>query len=207
VVGSLWVNNGTAIGAPLVGHRRYAGSVAATEATLSTKASEATLATRASEATLATRASESTLATRASESTLASRLSEGAPVTGETIPSGSGALGWLSSIRAAVLSVATAVGVVSSRQRVSAFSTATVSTNATGTVWVPLTTGACTSITLSNTSTVNIEYRVAADATTFTLAAGEVVRLPCISNSNEWEVRRTDTSNTQVSVKILLVTQ
>lgn len=189
VVGSLWVNNGTAIGAPLVGHRRYAGSVAATEATLTTKASEATLATRASEATLA------------------SRLSEGAPVTGETIPSGSGALGWLSSIRAAVQSVVAAIGVVSSRQRVSAFSAATVSTSTTGTAWVTLPAGACTLITLYNAPTVSMDYRVASDVTTFTLAPGEVVVLPCISNSNEWEVRRTDTSNTQVSVKILRVTQ
>jgi hypothetical protein len=225
VVGSLWVNNGTAIGAPLVGHRRYAGSVAATEATLSTKASEATLATRASEATLATlateatlvtkasestlatRASEATLATRASEATLASRLSEGVPVTGETIPSGSGALGWLSSIRAAVLSVATAVGVVSNRQRVSAFSASAVSTNATGTVWVNLGAGACTSVTLYNTSAVSVDYRVASDTTTFTLATGEVVFLPCIADSNEWQIRRTDTSNTPASVKILRVTQ
>jgi hypothetical protein len=216
VVGSLWVNNGTAIGPPLVGHRRYAGSVAATEATLATRASEstlatrateATLATRASEATLATRASEATLATKASETTLASRLSEGVPVTGETIPSGSGALGWLSSIRAAVQSVVTAVGVVSSRQRVSAFSAATVSTSATGTTWVLLTAGACTSVTLHNTSAVNVDYRIAADTTTFTLTAGSVVALPCTSTSSEWEVRRTDTSNTPASVKILRVTQ
>jgi hypothetical protein len=38
----------------------------------------------------------------ATEATLSSRLSEGSPVTGETIPSGSGAFGWLSSLRAMV---------------------------------------------------------------------------------------------------------
>jgi hypothetical protein len=66
VAATLWFNQTTGFAlssAPLSGHRRRLGAVAATEATLST------------------------------------RLSEGAPITGETIPSGSGALGWLSSLR------------------------------------------------------------------------------------------------------------
>lgn len=92
-------------------------------------------------------------------------------------------------------------------QRASAFSTASAQTAATGTNWVALPSGACTAITARNRSGVSVHIRPINEAVSLTLADGDDLPLPCLANSNEWEIRRVDTSNTQVAIQFLRVTQ
>lgn len=90
---------------------------------------------------------------------------------------------------------------------VSAYSAAATQTNATGTTWTALAAGACTQINLRNRTGVSVDFRIASDTTIFTLISGEDITLPCLTNSSEWEIRRTDTSNTQVTVQFFRYTR
>jgi hypothetical protein len=95
---------------------------------------------------------------------------------------------------------------IGERLRVSAYSLGETSTNNLGTTWVPLASGAATSITIRNRASTSIDVRIAGGGSVLTLANNEDVALPVIANSNEWEIRRTDTSNTQVSIRFLRYT-
>ena len=95
---------------------------------------------------------------------------------------------------------------IGERLRVSTYSLGETSTANPGTTWAPLASGAATSITIRNRSLTPIDVRVAGGGAVLTLANNEDVALPVLNNSSEWEVRRSDTSNTQVSIRFLRYT-
>jgi hypothetical protein len=95
---------------------------------------------------------------------------------------------------------------IGERLRVSAYSIGETATANPGTTWVPLASGAATSITIRNRASTSIDVRIAGGGAVLTLANNEDVALPVLSNSSEWEVRRSDTSNTQVSIRFLRYT-
>lgn len=81
-----------------------------------------------------------------------------------------------------------------------------VQTNATGTNYSAFESAACSSLTICNgaRSAVPIEVRFAAATTrTIEIPVNGVMTFVGLSNANELEVRRADTSNTQVYVKAL----
>lgn len=59
---------------------------------------------------------------------------------------------------------------------------------------------ACTSLEISNNTGTTIEYRRGATGTAFPIPTGTVKKIVGITNANQIDIRRTDTSNTQVTV-------
>jgi hypothetical protein len=76
-------------------------------------------------------------------------------------------------------------------------------TSATGTNWVALASGATSNVTLINRTGTSVDYRKAGTSVFISLADKEDVLLPVLANSSEWEIKRTDNSNAQVTVKFL----
>jgi hypothetical protein len=76
-------------------------------------------------------------------------------------------------------------------------------TAATGTNYTALSSGATKNITVRNRTGTSIDIRKVGGSVFFTLADGDDVRFPVLANSNEWEIRRSDQSNTQVTIKFL----
>jgi hypothetical protein len=95
---------------------------------------------------------------------------------------------------------------IGERLRVSAYSLGETSTANPGNTWTPLASGAATAITIRNRASTSIDVRVAGGGEALALANNEDVALPVINNSSEWEVRRSDTSNTPVSIQFLRYT-
>lgn len=96
---------------------------------------------------------------------------------------------------------------VRARQRVSAFSVDTVQTSASGTAYQALPSGAATQITAINTSGTELSLAKGGAGESLLLADGFEIVLPVLANSNEWSIKRSDESTTQVSAKILRVTK
>ena len=86
---------------------------------------------------------------------------------------------------------------------VASYDLAETQTAATGTNWTTLPSGATKNITVRNRTGTSIDIRKVGGSTFFSLADGDDVPLPVLANSNEWEIKRTDNSNTQVVVKFL----
>ena len=95
---------------------------------------------------------------------------------------------------------------VRDRFRVSDYSVGSTSTSATGTQYVALESGVATAITIRNRTGTTLEIRKSGGTNTLLLANNEDLPLPVLANSNEWELRRSDISNTQASVKFLRYT-
>lgn len=95
---------------------------------------------------------------------------------------------------------------VRDRLRVSAYSVGSTTTSATGTQYVALESGAATAITIRNRGGTTIEVRRVGGTNTLRVEDREDLPLPVLANSNEWEIRRSDTSNTQVSIRFLRYT-
>jgi hypothetical protein len=95
---------------------------------------------------------------------------------------------------------------IGERLRVSAYSLGETSTANPGTTWTPLASGAATAITIRNRTSTSIDVRIAGGGAALTLENSEDVALPVLNNSSEWEVRRSDTSNTPVSIQFLRYT-
>ena len=95
---------------------------------------------------------------------------------------------------------------IGERLRVSAYSLGETATANPGNTWTPLASGAATAITIRNRASTPIDIRVAGGGAVLTLANNEDVALPVLNNSSEWEVRRSDTSNTPVSIQFLRYT-
>jgi predicted PurR-regulated permease PerM len=89
------------------------------------------------------------------------------------------------------------------RSVVTSYDLAETQTASTGTNWTALASGATKNITVRNRTGTNIDIRKVGGSVFFSLVDGDDVPLPVLANSNEWEIRRTDTSNTQVTVKFL----
>lgn len=85
------------------------------------------------------------------------------------------------------------------------FTPASVQTAATGSNYTALTSAAGTRITGLNATGTSLTFRrVGTPAVTFAFASAATVDLPLTANANEWEVKRTDDSNTQVTLAYLL---
>jgi hypothetical protein len=87
----------------------------------------------------------------------------------------------------------------------SSLSTDSTQTANPGTNWTALTAGACSQITIQNLTGTVISYRLGTSSAEFDLPNGSSVILPVLANSNEWQIRRKDTSNSQVTVQFLRV--
>jgi hypothetical protein len=86
---------------------------------------------------------------------------------------------------------------------VASYDLAETQTAATGTNWTALASGGTKNITVRNRTGTSIDIRKVGGSVFFSLVDGDDVPLPVLANSNEWEIKRTDNSNTQVVVKVL----
>jgi hypothetical protein len=77
----------------------------------------------------------------------------------------------------------------------------TLTTAATGTNWTAFGSSACNALDLTNSTSVAIEYRRGGTGNAMQILSGASRLIVGISNANEIEVRRVDTSNTQVAVQ------
>lgn len=73
-------------------------------------------------------------------------------------------------------------------------------TNATGTNWTAYGSQACKQLTLSNQSGTTIEVRQGGAGVGLQIPTGAFYTFFGITNANQLEVRRVDTSNTQVTI-------
>ncbi len=78
-------------------------------------------------------------------------------------------------------------------------------TNATGTTYNAFASTAGFRLHGSNATGTSLTFRrVAAPSVTFVVASAALVDLPCVANASEWEVKRTDDSNTPVTLNVLV---
>lgn len=76
-------------------------------------------------------------------------------------------------------------------------------TNATGTTYNAFASTAGVRIVGSNGTGTSMTFRrVASPATTIVVASGGAIDLPCVENASEWECKRSDDSNTQVTLNV-----
>lgn len=73
-------------------------------------------------------------------------------------------------------------------------------TNATGTTFTAFSNQACKQLTISNQSGTTIEVRQDGAGVAFQIPTGAFYTFFGITNANQLDVRRTDTSNTQVTI-------
>lgn len=77
----------------------------------------------------------------------------------------------------------------------------TLTTAATGTNWTAFGSSACNALDLTNSTSVAIEYRRGGAGNGMQVLSGASRLIVGITNANEIEVRRVDTSNTQVTIQ------
>jgi len=75
-----------------------------------------------------------------------------------------------------------------------------LTTAATGTNWTAFASTTCNSLDIVNTSSVSIEYRRGGAGNAMTILSGSSRLVVGITNANQIEVRRVDTSNTQITI-------
>lgn len=75
-----------------------------------------------------------------------------------------------------------------------------LTTAATGTNYTAFSSQTCQSLDIVNTSSVAIEYRRGATGTAMTILSGSSRLVVGITNANQIDVRRVDTSNTQITI-------
>jgi len=75
-------------------------------------------------------------------------------------------------------------------------------TAAVGTNWVVLGNNPCFKCTISNQTGTSIDVRQGGSGAAFTIPTGTVFTFDGILNTNDLEIKRTDNSNTQVTVSI-----
>jgi hypothetical protein len=78
-----------------------------------------------------------------------------------------------------------------------------VETAAVGTNYTRLATGTGVRLVGDNTTGTSLTFARVGTTVTFTFASGARVDLPLVANQNEWEVKRTDNSNTRVTLALL----
>jgi hypothetical protein len=77
----------------------------------------------------------------------------------------------------------------------------TLTTAGTGTNWTAFSSQACDALDLTNSSSVAIEYRRGATGNAMQVLSGASRLIVGITNANQIDVRRVDTSNTQVTIQ------
>jgi hypothetical protein len=75
-----------------------------------------------------------------------------------------------------------------------------VTTAATGTNWTAFSSQACDALDIVNNSGTAVEYRRGGSGSSIPIPSGSARLVLGIENANEISVRRTDTSNTQVTL-------
>lgn len=75
-----------------------------------------------------------------------------------------------------------------------------LTTAAIGTNYTAFSSQVCNSLDIVNTSSVAIEYRRGATGNSMTILSGSSRLVVGISNANQIDVRRVDTSNTQITI-------
>jgi hypothetical protein len=75
-----------------------------------------------------------------------------------------------------------------------------LTTAATGTNYTAFSSQTCNSLDIVNTSSVAIEYRRGATGNAMTILSGSSRLVVGITNANQIDVRRVDTSNTQITI-------
>lgn len=81
-----------------------------------------------------------------------------------------------------------------------------VTTAATGTNWTAFSSQTCHCLDIVNTSAVSIDYRRGATGNAMTILSGSSRLVVGITNANQIDVRRTDTSNTQITIPAEAIT-
>lgn len=97
--------------------------------------------------------------------------------------------------------VAGRLAVVSSVPHVSAGVIMSAQTQAIGTSWTAFASQACIALDIVNNTGTTIEYRRGAAGTAMQIPTGAARMVIGITNANQIDLRRTDTSNTQVTVQ------
>jgi len=166
VAGVLWINQSSqlAISAPLAGHRRRIGALAATESTVSAILS----------------ALGGVIDVDGSGATQ--------PISAIALPLPSGA------------ATESTLATIRDRARVSAVFTGAVQTSATGADFVALPSNPATSVILYNRSGTEISWRYGSSGQELRIADGIGEEISVVGNSNTIQIRRTDQSNTQVTI-------
>jgi hypothetical protein len=77
----------------------------------------------------------------------------------------------------------------------------TLTTNATGTTWTAFGSQSCNALDLTNSTSVAIEYRRGGAGNAMQVLSGASRLIVGITNANQIEVRRVDTSNTQITIQ------
>lgn len=95
----------------------------------------------------------------------------------------------------------TAVRVLSSVPNALSGTILGLTTNATGTTYTAFASQACTALDIVNNTGTTIEYRRNAAGTAMQIPTGTARMVIGITNANQVDVRRTDTSNTQVTLQ------
>jgi hypothetical protein len=90
---------------------------------------------------------------------------------------------------------------VSSVPTVASGTILSLTTNATGTTFTAFASQACTALDIVNNTGVTVEYRRGGAGTAMQIPAGAARMVIGITNASQVDVRRTDTSNTQVAVQ------
>ena len=81
-----------------------------------------------------------------------------------------------------------------------------LTTAATGTNWTSFSSQTCNSLDIVNSSAVAIEYRRNGTGNSMTILSGSTRLVVGITNANEIDVRRVDTSNTQITIPAEAIT-
>lgn len=105
------------------------------------------------------------------------------------------------SLAVVVASDQTAVRVISSVPNASSGTILGLTTNATGTTYTAFASQACTALDIVNNTGTTVEYRRGGAGTAMQIPTGTARMVIGITNANQVDVRRTDTSNTQVTLQ------
>lgn len=89
------------------------------------------------------------------------------------------------------------------RANPNAITAGSIQTAATGTNYTALADVAAFKLSGQNGTGTSLTFRRVGTTVTFAFASGAAIELPCVANISEWEVKRTDDSDTQVTYGFL----
>jgi hypothetical protein len=105
-----------------------------------------------------------------------------------------------SELRASAISVKSSIPVVTSVTILS------LQTNATGTSWVTFGSQTCNALDIVNNTGTTLDYRRGGAGNSISIPSGSSRMVIGITNANSIDIRRNDTSNTQVTVTAEAIT-
>lgn len=224
-VSSIWRNQttGANISAPTASHLEMAGVPGLTDAQLRATAVAVSAASLPLPTGAATAANQGTLIGHVDGietllTTIDGRVDGLEGATGATTATaaaadGTGDYSIIAGIKRALLNWASLLGrvpaalvggrfsVASSVPHMSTGVIMSAQTAATGTNWTAFASQACVALDIVNNTGTTIEYRRGAAGTAMQIPAGAARMVIGITNANQIDIRRTDTSNTQVTAQ------